>query len=85
METSKSVKSQRPDLVGQVVNAGNYAEGIILLARQSWVNLDEVIVLCIIPRQKEFVTWLMDENQDTFHGHYYLGLEEAIQDFHKRG
>lgn len=42
------------------------------------------IVLCIIPRQRQYVTWWMNQEGQTFHGHYTLRLEDALKDFRER-
>ena len=42
------------------------------------------IILVIIPRQGEYVTWWMNEEGNTFHGHYTLDLGDAIEDFKAR-
>jgi len=42
------------------------------------------IILAIIPRQGEYVTWWMNEEGHTFHGHYTLDLGDAIEDFKAR-
>jgi hypothetical protein len=70
-------------LVGKTVNKGDPAEAIILDAKQDFLN-DAHIVLCFIPARREFVTWWMNADMQTFHGHYALNLKDAFNEFRLR-
>lgn len=32
----------------------------------------------------EWVTWQMNDNHDTYHGHYFYDIRDAVTDFFKR-
>ena len=40
-------------------------------------------VLCV-KDNGEFVTWITDEAGNTYHGHYYSDIQEALNDFNNR-
>ena len=42
------------------------------------------IVFAIKPTNGEYVTWQMDEEGNTFHGHYTQDFYSAIDDYEKR-
>lgn len=56
-----------------------------LILEHKKTQLDEGwIVLCLVPKNGNYVTWWMNPEGQTFHGHYYLGLEGALEDFKAR-
>lgn len=58
--------------------------GAIELARKPSSN-DGFIVLALIPKRREFVTWWMAAAEDlVVSGHYTLELDSAWQDFNDR-
>ena len=74
-------------LTGTTVNKDKAAEAVILQAKQPSPNLHNnngLIILCVIPGKNEFVTWWMNDQQQTFNGHYYQDLDRAIRDFKRR-
>lgn len=87
MQNQTRPASRSKNLIGKKVNPGDLAEGIILMAKETMPQIhikEGVIILCIIPNRKEFVTWWADKDLNTFNGHYYLNLYAAIQDFKRR-
>jgi len=63
----------------QVVN------GATIIAIKSSNTESRKIVLCLQPEHLyQYVTWLMDEDGNTYLGHYFLNIKDAAQDFHGR-
>ena len=52
--------------------------GAIVLEKRAVENA--FIVLCIIPSQRQYVTWWMNQQGQTYHGHYTLDLDGAIKE-----
>jgi hypothetical protein len=48
-----------------------------------WVEDREIAVILAVYRG-EFVTWLMDADNDTFQGHYFKNYRAALMDFFDR-
>ncbi len=71
------------DFIGKTVNEGDPAEALIIEAKEEFLG-NGFIVLCILRNRKEFVTWWMNEDMKTFHGHYYLHLGDAWEEFKSR-
>ena len=61
----------------------NNTQAIILESKASFKD-EGFIVLAVVPQNSEYVTWYMNEEGQTFHGHYTLDLEDAIKDFKER-
>lgn len=60
--------------------------GAILLESKLTDQPEDVyyIVLALIPKQRQYVTWLMDHHGCTFSGHYFLFIEDGLKDFEER-
>jgi len=70
------------NIIGHKINPGlDYA---MILANKDDSRLEGYIVLAIIPGRKEFVTWWMNEKMEPGHGHYFLTLEGALEDYDSR-
>jgi hypothetical protein len=67
--------------VGQIIKNGM---GAIELDRKSAWKDEGFIVLCVIPKRREFVTWFLDVKGHIYSGHYSLSLKDAMEDFGKR-
>ena len=67
--------------VGQTIKNGTGA--IELDCKAAW-KAEGFIILCVVPKRREFVTWFIDVKGHTYSGHYFLSLEDAQEDFGKR-
>jgi len=45
---------------------------------------DGMIILCLIPKRQEFVTWYLTDEGNTVHGHYFKELGQALYNYHRR-
>lgn len=72
------------ELIGGVVNEGEPAEAIIIDAKFTFLGKG-FIVLCVIPERGEFVTWWMNNEMQTFNGHYTTELNDSVKEFYTRG
>jgi hypothetical protein len=61
------------------------ANGATIIAIKSCDTGSNKIVLCIQPEHiYQYVTWLMDEDENTYLGHYFFSIQEAVKDFNDR-
>jgi len=68
-------------MVGKIIHP---ELGAIELARKNSSN-DGFIVLAVIPKKGEFVTWWISSREDVMVcGHYTLTLKDAFADFNDR-
>lgn len=67
--------------VGQTIKNGT---GAIELDRKAAWKDEGFIILCVVPKRREFVTWFLDVKGRTYSGHYFPLLEGALEDFGKR-
>ena len=68
-------------MVGQTIKNGT---GAIELDRKAAWKDEGFIILCVIPKKREFVTWYVNGKGITYSGHYSPLLEDAMEDFGKR-
>jgi hypothetical protein len=71
------------EYVGKMVNRGQSGEAVIIDAKREFFGKG-IIVLCLMKGRPEFVTWWMNEEMQTFHGHYTLSLADATKEFKGR-
>ena len=69
--------------VGDVLENGTGA--ILLAVKKDWKDYGR-IVLCLIPKRREFVTWWApaEDLSKTVGGNYYMSLQGAMEDFNTR-
>lgn len=80
-ETDRIKKWEAFKMVGKIIHP---ELGAIELARKNSSN-DGFIVLAVIPKRGEFVTWWMSSREDVMvTGHYLLTLKDAWEDFNER-
>jgi len=61
------------------------ANGAILLQCAIATGLEKcLIVLCSWKNGTEYVTWTMDQHENTFWGHYNDTKEQGVADFNRR-
>lgn len=68
--------------LGEVLENGTGA--ILLAKREDFYNSLLLMVLCLVPSKKEYVTWGMNEDGITYDGRYFFNISEAALDFDKR-
>lgn len=68
-------------MVGQAIKNGM---GAIELDRKAAWKDEGFIILCVVPKRREFVTWYQNEKGATISGHYFPILKDAMEDFGKR-
>lgn len=79
-----TVKKSKADKILRGSRLQNGTGAIVLEKRPDWRGEGCFVVLCIIPRQRQYATWWMNQQGQTFHGHYTLGLKDAIKEFEAR-
>ena len=67
--------------VGQIIKNDT---GAIELDRKSAWKDEGFIILCVVPKRREFATWFLDAKGHTYAGHYFPLLKDAMEDFGKR-
>lgn len=70
------------DFVAGRVEDDELPERIELARKDTWIGTTK-IGLFYRPRAKEFVTWLIIDG-DTYSGHYFNDIHDALEDFDKR-
>lgn len=68
-------------MVGQVIKNGM---GAIELDRKAAWKDHGFVILCVIPKKGEFVTWWQAPSGSTESGHYFTNLKDALEDFEGR-
>ena len=68
-------------MIGQIIP--NKTGAIELDRKAGWKD-EGFIILCVIPKKGEFVTWWQAPNGSTESGHYLTNLKDAMEDFGKR-
>ena len=71
--------------MNRIIKVNDNLSVVLLQHKRLNFKNDMSIVLCAILNRIEYVTWIMNSNNDSmYHGHYFMDLLEALQDFNSR-
>lgn len=60
-------------------------EEYVIIAERNYPDPgDTAVVLAVKANLSEYVTWLRVRGNEFYHGHYFLKIVDAVEDFKKR-